>query len=181
MEPKPCFITSFPPTVRPGRRCCSAIHSSPWIWWTSISALAGSPALPLLQKRASTTSPSCRTFRERGWGFPNDFDLLWSNSCLIDSSMGSHPLNLALRALLELAAIVSAGVFAWNRFAGIWQWVATNAVNLVGHLVYLEDCGGGPQLVPTTSWNGCCTGSGPTVAGTATRTPGPSTHRSWRA
>ena len=38
--------------------------------------------------------------------------------------MGSHPLNLALRFLLELAALAVAGIFGWTVADGWWRLVA---------------------------------------------------------
>jgi hypothetical protein len=37
--------------------------------------------------------------------------------------MGSHPLNLAVRFLLELAALVAMGYWGWTQNDGIWRWV----------------------------------------------------------
>ena len=37
--------------------------------------------------------------------------------------MGSHPLNLAVRFLLEVSALVSAGIWAWNQGEGWLQYV----------------------------------------------------------
>lgn len=37
--------------------------------------------------------------------------------------MGSHPLNLALRFLLEVSALVSIGYWGFSQHAGIWRWV----------------------------------------------------------
>ncbi len=37
--------------------------------------------------------------------------------------MGSHPLNLALRFLLELAALASAGYWGWTERQGVWRVV----------------------------------------------------------
>lgn len=45
--------------------------------------------------------------------------------------MGSHPLNLALRFGLELAALTSVGVFGWSRFEGPLRWVAVIGLPLV--------------------------------------------------
>jgi hypothetical protein len=46
-------------------------------------------------------------------------------------SMGSHPVNLALRFILELSAIISVGAFAWTRFDGVLRWVAVLGLPLV--------------------------------------------------
>lgn len=45
--------------------------------------------------------------------------------------MGSHPLNLALRFLLEIAALVAIGYWGFSQHAGIWRFV----VGLGGPLV----------------------------------------------
>lgn len=39
--------------------------------------------------------------------------------------MGSHPLNLAVRFVLELGALASLAVFGWVRFDGGLRWVAS--------------------------------------------------------
>lgn len=36
--------------------------------------------------------------------------------------MGSHPLNLALRFLLEIAALVAIGYWGFSQHAGIWRF-----------------------------------------------------------
>lgn len=37
--------------------------------------------------------------------------------------MGSHPLNLALRFLLEIAALVAIGYWGFDQHGGIWRFV----------------------------------------------------------
>lgn len=37
--------------------------------------------------------------------------------------MGSHPLNLALRFLIEIAALVAIGYWGFSQHAGIWRFV----------------------------------------------------------
>lgn len=37
--------------------------------------------------------------------------------------MGSHPLNLAVRFLLEIAALVGMGYWGWTQNDGLWRWV----------------------------------------------------------
>jgi hypothetical protein len=37
--------------------------------------------------------------------------------------MGSHPLNLALRFLLEIAALVAIGYWGFSQHTGIWRFV----------------------------------------------------------
>ncbi len=45
--------------------------------------------------------------------------------------MGSHPLNLGLRFLLELAALGSLSMFAWVRFDGPLKWAAVFGLPLL--------------------------------------------------
>ena len=37
--------------------------------------------------------------------------------------MSTHPLNLALRFLLELAVVIGAGIWAWNTYDGLSQFL----------------------------------------------------------
>ncbi len=37
--------------------------------------------------------------------------------------MGTHPVNLALRFLLELLTLLSAGYWGWKQYNGLLQWV----------------------------------------------------------
>jgi hypothetical protein len=37
--------------------------------------------------------------------------------------MGSHPLNLALRFLLEIGALVTIGYWGFSQHAGFWRWL----------------------------------------------------------
>ncbi len=37
--------------------------------------------------------------------------------------MGSHPLNLAVRFLLEIAALVAMGYWGWTQNEGGWRWL----------------------------------------------------------
>lgn len=37
--------------------------------------------------------------------------------------MGSHPLNLALRFLLEIAALVAIGYWGFDQHSGIWRFI----------------------------------------------------------
>lgn len=45
--------------------------------------------------------------------------------------MGSHPINLALRFLLELSALASLGALGWTRVEGSARWLAVIALPLV--------------------------------------------------
>lgn len=42
---------------------------------------------------------------------------------LEEVKMGSHPLNLAVRFLLEIAALVGMGYWGWTQNDGLWRWV----------------------------------------------------------
>jgi hypothetical protein len=44
--------------------------------------------------------------------------------------MGSNPANLALRFILELAALFALGYWGWTQYAGIWRFVWS--IGLVG-------------------------------------------------
>lgn len=37
--------------------------------------------------------------------------------------MGSHPLNLAFRLLLEISAYIAMGYWGWTQHEGIWRYV----------------------------------------------------------
>ena len=37
--------------------------------------------------------------------------------------MGSHPLNLALRFILEIAALIAFGYWGWTQHEGVWRYV----------------------------------------------------------
>jgi len=37
--------------------------------------------------------------------------------------MGSHPINLALRFLLELAIWAAMGYWGWTQHGGMWRWM----------------------------------------------------------
>lgn len=71
---------------------------------------------------------------------------------------GEHPVLWVSEA--KHAQYVSAGECEWYPLHlsedqlghGAWQWVVSHTVSLVGHVVYLEDCGGGPEILPTTTW-----------------------------
>jgi hypothetical protein len=50
--------------------------------------------------------------------------------------MGSHPLNLALRFLPELAVLVTIGYWGFSRHAGIWRFVLGIGVPVVAAAVW---------------------------------------------
>lgn len=45
--------------------------------------------------------------------------------------MGSHPVNLAFRFLLELTALAAAGAWGWGRFEGPARWLAAVGLPLL--------------------------------------------------
>ncbi len=62
--------------------------------------------------------------------------------------MSQHPLNLGLRFLLELAALVAMGYWGWTQHEGILQWLLTILVPLLfattwGAFRYPQDHGKG--------------------------------------
>lgn len=44
--------------------------------------------------------------------------------------MGSNPINLALRFILELAALFALGYWGWTQHAGIWRFIWS--IGLIG-------------------------------------------------
>jgi hypothetical protein len=50
--------------------------------------------------------------------------------------MGQHPLNLALRFLLEIAALVAAGYWGWTQHDGALRYVLAIGVPLVAALLW---------------------------------------------
>ena len=46
-------------------------------------------------------------------------------------AMGSHPLNLMLRFLLELAVLVASGIWGWNQFDGWLRFVVAIGIPIV--------------------------------------------------
>lgn len=49
---------------------------------------------------------------------------------------GSHPVNLALRFVLELAALVGLGFLGASLDVSGWQWVAAGALPILGAAVW---------------------------------------------
>jgi len=45
--------------------------------------------------------------------------------------MGSHPINLLLRFVLELAALAAAGYWGWTEKSGGWRWAWAIGLPLV--------------------------------------------------
>jgi hypothetical protein len=50
--------------------------------------------------------------------------------------MGTHPLNLALRFILELAALGSLGYWGWSQHDGSWRWVWAIGLPLVAAILW---------------------------------------------
>lgn len=67
--------------------------------------------------------------------------------------MSKHPLNLALRFALELAALTALGYWAWTMNGGLWRWVLVVALPLLaagiwGSFRVPGDPGNAPIPVP---------------------------------
>lgn len=45
--------------------------------------------------------------------------------------MGSHPLNLFLRFLLEMVALLSAGIWGWNQSTGLKQYFLAAIIPII--------------------------------------------------
>jgi len=52
--------------------------------------------------------------------------------------MSTHPLNLALRFLLELAALGAMGYWGWTQHDGAWRWIAALGVPLIAALLWMS-------------------------------------------
>jgi hypothetical protein len=50
--------------------------------------------------------------------------------------MGSHPINLALRFLLEMAALVSAGIWGWNQSDAWVQYVLAIGIPIILAIIW---------------------------------------------
>ena len=50
--------------------------------------------------------------------------------------MGSHPLNLAVRFLLELAALLVMGYWGWTQHDGLWRWLLTIGLPVVAAVIW---------------------------------------------
>jgi len=50
--------------------------------------------------------------------------------------MGSHPINLGLRFLLELAALIAVAYWGWNQTEGIMQFVAAIGLPLLWMILW---------------------------------------------
>jgi len=45
--------------------------------------------------------------------------------------MGTHPLNLAVRFVLELAALYALGLWGWRHGDGVWRFVIAAAIPVI--------------------------------------------------
>ena len=50
--------------------------------------------------------------------------------------MGAHPINLAVRFLLELSALAAMGFWGWNRGAGVLRFVLALGIPLIAAAVW---------------------------------------------
>jgi len=50
--------------------------------------------------------------------------------------MSNHPLNLALRFALELAALGAFGYWGWTENDGIWRWIAALGLTLIAAVLW---------------------------------------------
>ena len=50
--------------------------------------------------------------------------------------MGSHPLNLALRFLLEIAALVAIVYWGFSQHTGIWRFIIGIGVPVIGAAIF---------------------------------------------
>jgi len=50
--------------------------------------------------------------------------------------MSVHPLNLALRFLLELVALGAMGYWGWTQQDGAWRWIAALGIPLIAAVVW---------------------------------------------
>ncbi len=50
--------------------------------------------------------------------------------------MGSHPLNLALRFMLEVAALISMGLWGWQQSNGWLRWLLALGLPLIAAIIW---------------------------------------------
>lgn len=50
--------------------------------------------------------------------------------------MGSHPLNLTLRFLLELSAMIAMGYWGWTQHEGLTRWLWTIGLPLIAAILW---------------------------------------------
>lgn len=64
--------------------------------------------------------------------------------------MGNHPVNLALRFMLELAALYFIGRWGWVRFYGVWRYVFAIGLPLIAATIWgvfrVPNDGGAPVV-----------------------------------
>ena len=72
--------------------------------------------------------------------------------------MSNHPLNLALRFILEITALVAFAVWGWNNFPGSWRILAAIGLPLFFATVWGvfavkgDPSRSGKTVVPTPGW-----------------------------
>jgi len=72
--------------------------------------------------------------------------------------MGSHPLNLALRFILELVALASLGYWGWQQYDGVSQWLFCIGLPLIAAVVWGtfavpdDPSRSGHAPIPTAGW-----------------------------
>lgn len=52
--------------------------------------------------------------------------------------MSNHPLNLALRFLLELIALGAMAYWGWTQNDGVWRWVAVLGLPLIAAVLWIS-------------------------------------------
>ena len=67
--------------------------------------------------------------------------------------MYDHPINLALRFLLEIAALIAIGIWGWAAHQGVWRWLLMLGVPLAAAALWGifrvdNDPGPAPVAVP---------------------------------
>ena len=50
--------------------------------------------------------------------------------------MGSHPINLGVRFLLEMAALVAMGYWGWTQNEGVWRWLLVIGLPLIAAVLW---------------------------------------------
>jgi len=52
--------------------------------------------------------------------------------------MSNHPLNLALRFLLELIALGAMAYWGWTQHNGVWRWIAALGLPLIAAVLWIS-------------------------------------------
>lgn len=66
--------------------------------------------------------------------------------------MGQHPVNLALRFLLEMAALFAVGYWGWAQHEGVWRYVLAIGLPLLAAVLWgvfraPGDASAGPPII----------------------------------